>query len=244
MNARLELESPRFHACRNDDAWTWTAAVAIAGALRRDLQQRSSSTSPRTRLLLSGGTTPAPVFRALSQAPLDWDRVDVGLVDERWLLPSDADSNAHLVRSHLLRNHAAAARFEPLTRAGRTIEAAVAAANLHARQAPAVVVLGMGSDGHTASLFPGMQGMEAALIAPAAYIAVDASGCPGAGPWPRRISLTPAGLAPAQTRILLLQGEDKRQVFERAQSGFDAREMPVRVAFTTPGAPLDVYWCP
>jgi 6-phosphogluconolactonase len=244
MNARLELESPRFHACRNDDAWTWAAAVAIAGALRRDLQQRGGSTSPRTRLLLSGGTTPAPVFRALSQAPLDWDRVDVGLVDERWLLPSDADSNAHLVRSHLLRNHAAAARFEPLTRAGRTIEAAVAAANLHARQTPAVVVLGMGGDGHTASLFPGMQGLDTALAAPTAYVAVDASGCPGAGPWPRRISLTPVGLATARTRILLLRGEDKRKVFERAAAGQDPHELPVRIAITTPGAPLDVYWCP
>jgi 6-phosphogluconolactonase len=244
MNARLDIESPRFHACRNDDTWTWTAAVAIAGALRRDLQQRSGSAAPRSRLLLSGGNTPAPVFRALSQAPLDWNRVDIGLVDERWLLPSDADSNAHLVISHLMRNHAAAARFEPLTRAGRTIEAAVAAANLHARQAPAIVVLGMGGDGHTASLFPGMQGLGAALGSSAAYVAVDASGCPGAGPWSRRISLTPAGLAPAGTRILLLRGDDKRQVFDRALAGDDPLELPVRIAINTPGAPLDIYWCP
>ena len=137
MNARLDIESPRFHACRNDDTWTWTAAVAIAGALRRDLQQRSGSAAPRSRLLLSGGTTPAPVFRALSQAPLEWNRVDIGLVDERWLLPSDADSNAHLVTSHLMRNHAAAARFEPLTRAGRTIEAAVGGGQQQSRPPPA-----------------------------------------------------------------------------------------------------------
>jgi 6-phosphogluconolactonase len=243
VNARLDLDSPRFHACRNDDAWTWNAAVAIAGALRRELQQRSGQPRSRARLLLSGGTTPAPVFRALSQAPLDWARVDIGLVDERWLLPSDADSNAHLVQVHLLRNHAAAARFEPITRAGRAIEATVAAANLHARQAPDVVVLGMGDDGHTASLFPGMQGLDAALRSSEAYVAVDASGCPGAGPWPRRISLTPAGLAPAGVRILLLRGEQKRRVFERAVAGTDPSEMPVRIAFTTPGAPLDVYWC-
>lgn len=229
----------QFHACRNDDAWTWSAAVAISAALRRDLQQQ-----PRVRLLLSGGTTPAPIFRALSQAPLDWQRVDIGLVDERWLLPSDQDSNAHLVHAHLLRNNAAAARFETLTRAGRSIEASVSAANLHAREAPNVVVLGMGDDGHTASLFPRMQGLETALASTQAYVAVDASGCPGAGQWPRRISLTPAGVAPAQTRILLLRGAGKRVVFERAVAGRNALDMPIRMAFTTPGAPLDVYWSP
>jgi 6-phosphogluconolactonase len=234
--------APRFHACRNDDEWTWAAAVAIAGALRRRLVENDDP-GIRARLLLSGGTTPAPVFRALSQAPLAWERIDIGLVDERWLLPSDSDSNAHLVRTHLLRNHAAAARFEPLTRAGRPIEAAVADANLRAHQPADVVVLGMGGDGHTASLFPHMPGLDVALASPAPYVAVDASGCPGAGPWPRRISLTPAGLAPAGTRILLLQGGDKRQVFERALAGTDPHEMPVRIAFTTPGAALDVYWC-
>ncbi len=215
------------------------AAIAIATALRRDLEIR-----PRARLLLSGGTTPAPVLRALSQTPLDWKLVDIGLVDERWLLPSDTDSNAYLVHQHLLRNQAAGAHFETLTRAGRSIESAVAAANLHARQPPGVIVLGMGDDGHTASLFPHMAGLDAALASADAYVAVDASGCPGAGPWPRRISLTPNGLAAAHTRVLLLHGIDKRTVFERATAGSDPHDMPIRIAFTTPGAPLDVYWCP
>jgi 6-phosphogluconolactonase len=88
-----------------------------------------------------------------------------------------------------------------------------------------------------------MPRLEQALASPASYVAVDAGGCPGAGPWPRRISLTPAGLAPAATRVLLLHGEDKRQGFERALAGTDPRDMPVRIAFTTPGATLDVYWC-
>ncbi|HSR66162.1 MAG TPA: 6-phosphogluconolactonase, partial [Xanthomonadaceae bacterium] len=114
---------------RNDDAWAWAGAIAIAGALRRCLERK-----PRARLLLSGGTTPAPVFRALARAPLEWARVDVGLVDERWLRPDDHDSNAWLVRTQLLHDRAAAARFEPLTRSGRNIEQAVADANLLARQ--------------------------------------------------------------------------------------------------------------
>lgn len=242
MNARERRhgEPPvSLHEFRNDDQWSWAAAVAIAAALRRDLMER-----PRARLLVSGGTTPAPVFHALSQAPLEWDRVDIGLVDERWLLPDDPDSNARLVHDHLLRSHAAAARFEPLTRPGRSIGEAVADANLHAHQPPGVVVLGMGDDGHTASLFPRMRGLADALRSGHAYVAVDAAGCPGAGPWARRISLTPAGLAPAGTRLLLLRGAAKRSRFEQALAGDDMLELPVRLAFLTPGAALQVYWAP
>ena len=227
-----------FFEHRNDDAWAWAGAIAITGALRRCLERK-----PRARLLLSGGTTPAPVFRALARAPLDWARIDVGLVDERWLRPDDHDSNAWLVRTHLLHDRAAAARFEPLTRSGRTIEQAVATANLLARQPADVVVLGMGGDGHTASLFPGMADLDRALDSPEPYVAVNATGCPGAGPWPLRITSTPAGLAPAETRILLLRGADKRAVFERALAGRDPRELPIRIALLLPGAPLDVYWC-
>ena len=247
MNGRrdLRIHAPRppapvtLHEFRNDDQWSWAGAVAIAAALRRDLLDQ-----PRARLLVSGGSTPGPVFRALAKAPLEWERVDIALVDERWLLPADPDSNANLVREHLLRDNASAARFEPLTRAGRSIEAAVADANLHARQPAAIVLLGMGSDGHVASLFPRMRGLRDALDCPCAYVAVDAAGCPGAGPWPRRISLTPAGLAPAHTRILLLRGHDKREVLQRALDGSDPMEMPVRIAFQTPGAQLQVYWSP
>jgi 6-phosphogluconolactonase len=231
--------SVAMHEFRNHDQWSWAAAVAIAASLRRDLMAL-----PRARLLVSGGTTPAPVFDALARAPLEWERVDIALVDERWLRPDDPDSNAHLVREHLLRGNAAAARFEPLTRPGRSIEEAVADANLHARQPAGIVVLGMGDDGHTASLFPRMRGLDDALESRNAYVAVDASGCAGAGPWPRRISLTPAGLAPAPTRLLLLRGPGKRERFERALAGSDMRAMPVRLAFLTPGAPLHVYWSP
>ena len=236
---QLDVGLVDFHGHRDDDQWTWAIAVAVTAVLRRELEQH-----PRARLLVSGGKTPAPVFRALAKAPLEWERIDIALVDERWLQPGDPDSNAHLVREHLLRDHAAAARFEILTRPGRSLEAAVAAANLHARRPPCVVLLGMGGDGHTASLFPHMRGLADALESSSAYVAVDATGCAGAGPWPCRISLTPAGLAPAGTRLLLLRGEDKRQVFGRALAGDDPREMPVRIAVTTPGARLQVHWCP
>jgi 6-phosphogluconolactonase len=101
----------------------------------------------------------------------------------------------------------------------------------------------MGDDGHTASLFPRMRGLDDAIASTQAYVSVDAEGCPGAGAWPRRISLTPAGLAPARTRLLLIRGRDKRDLLERVARGTDPREYPVRIAFTTPGAALHVHWC-
>lgn len=235
------VHGPRvqFHAHKDAGEWSLVAASAISDALSHDLEQR-----PRARLLLSGGSTPAPVYAALSKTPLAWDRVDVALVDERWLLPDDPDSNARLIRETLLQNNAASARFEAMTRPGRGIEETVTAANMHARQPAGVAVLGMGEDGHTASLFPRMSGLDEALRSESAYVAVNASGCAGAGKWLRRISLTPAGLATARTRLLLIRGERKRILFDKVLAGSDAREYPVRVAFTTPGAQLQVHWCP
>ena len=228
-----------FHAHADADAWTLAASTAIAYALGEALRERE-----RARLLLSGGTTPGPVYQTLAEADVDWRRVDAGLVDERWLQPDDPDSNARLVRETLLRARAQPVHFRGLTRAGQSIEEAVRVANLHAHQAADVVVLGMGGDGHTASLFPRMRGLDAALGAAQPYVAVDTTGCPGAGRFTRRISLTPSGLAPSHARFLLIRGEDKRTLFERAAAGGDVAELPVRLAFSTPGAPLQVHWAP
>lgn len=229
-----------FHAHPSLDAWTSHVTDVVSAALRERLEHPSA----RPRLLVSGGSTPAPVFRALSQATLDWSRVDIALVDERWLPPGDPDSNARLVTENLLRNKASDARFEPLVRANRSIETAVHDANLHAQNPADIVLLGMGDDGHTASLFPRMRDIDGALASKRAYVAVNATGCPGSGAWSRRISLTPVGLAPAHTRLLLIRGQGKLDVLERAARGTDPNECPVRIAFTTPGAVLHVHWCP
>lgn len=239
-HSSLETSQLVWHGHPDTDAWRWASAVAIAAELRRDLQHR-----PRARLLLSGGATPGPVYRALSKAPLEWDRIDVALVDERWLMPDDPDSNAHLVRSELLTHHAAKARFESMTQSRRSIEQAVAAANGHGQQPGSVVVLGMGDDGHTASLFPRMPGLQVALASTQPYVAVDATGCSGAGRWSRRISLTPAGMRMAKARVLLIRGANKRALLEQALASGDVARWPVLAALDdNHEAPLQVYWCP
>lgn len=229
---------PVFHA--HGDAWQWLAAAVsdIVVALQKDLDGKGHA-----RILASGGTTPGPVYRALAKLPLDWAKVEVALVDERWLPLADPDSNARLIRETLLTDHAAAAHFAPMFTPDRSLAETVLAANQAASPA-SVAVLGMGTDGHTASLFPNMRGLDQALMSPADYVAVDASDCPGAGPWPQRISLTPAGLAKAAVRVLLIRGEHKRAVIQRALDGVDPRELPVRVALSLPGAPLRIHWYP
>lgn len=225
------------HLHRSAEVWIWASAVAIAAEIRRDLLVR-----PRARLLLTADEAAAPVYRALSQAPLEWSRVDVALTDERWLRPDDPDSHAHRVRSALVRDHAAHVRFESLTQAGRNIEEAVALANDHGAQPASAAVLGMGSDGHLASLFPLMRNLAHVLASREAYAAVDATGCPSAREWARRITITPAGLARARSRLLLIRGRDRREAFEYAIASGKVESWPVLAALEGV-SPLQVHWC-
>jgi 6-phosphogluconolactonase len=241
MNAVAPTRTPNvvFLPHADADAWALAAADDVAHALRDALAARG-----RAHLLVSGGSTPAPVYHLLSLVPLAWQQISIGLVDERWLPPNDPDSNARLAYATLLQAQAAAAAFTPLVRVGDDLPAALTAANATGVPASDVAVLGMGEDGHIASLFPGAHDLDAAMVSTDAYATIDAAGCPGAGRWPQRLSATPATLARAGTRILLLRGAAKRAVFERALAGDDARELPVRLLFAPAATPLRVHWTP
>ena len=235
------LATERLTLIRHPDAEGWSENVAkeMAGLLAEEIRQRG-----RARMLLSGGTTPALVYARLAEHTLEWARVEVGLADERWLSPQDRDSNAWLVRENFLKL-AEGAHFDPLVRVGKPLAECVHDANLLAShsQPACLVVLGMGNDGHTASLFPGSKDLELALQSNKPYAALDATGCQVANDWHLRITLTPHGLASVGTRMLLLRGQQKLDVLNAALDSGDVNKYPVLAAINAPGAKLRVHWC-
>lgn len=209
-------------------------AVSVAGALSEDLEQQE-----RVTLVLSGGSTPKPFMQALSRMALAWSRVDITLADERWVATDHDDSNDRFVRTHMMINAAAEARFYPLVNDAPTPEAGVeeVGQRLAALTWPAsVVVLGMGGDGHTASLFPDSAELGNGLESEALVIAAHAPGVEQP-----RISLTRDRLMRSHRRYLHLNGVDKKAVLARAMAGSDQHELPIR-AFLD--APLALYWAP
>uniref|UniRef100_A0A4W5L9K5 6-phosphogluconolactonase n=1 Tax=Hucho hucho TaxID=62062 RepID=A0A4W5L9K5_9TELE len=163
-------------------------------------------------LALSGGRSPVAFLQALSAESLDWSRVTVTLVDERLVPPNHADSNAALLRDNLLQGAAAAATLQPLLDDATDLDAALAQACRH-WHTPDVVVLGMGEDGHIASLFPGAANLAQGLAPdnPAPLLAL----CPPAAAH-ARISMTLAELLRSGVLYLAIAGEDKRRVLEYA----------------------------
>lgn len=216
-------------------------ALALADAVAEVLDARLRE-APRASLVVSGGSTPLPFFQALSGKALDWSRVDVLLADERWV-PEESDaSNTRLVRENLLQNNAAAARFLSLKQPGATpaeglerVRAELADLGLPID----VLILGMGNDGHTASLFPDAPELEAAMDPQCQDIV--AATTPASQPQ-KRITLTWPPLRDARFTALHLKGEDKLHTLEKALATPDrVLEMPIR-AFLKPG--LQVFWSP
>jgi 6-phosphogluconolactonase len=182
-------------------------------------------TKERASFCVPGGTTPGPIFDVLSGVRLDWDRVTVFLNDERWVPESDPRSNARLLRQRLLTGRAAEASFVPLYAETDAPEDAIAA--LSEAIAPhlpiSVLLLGMGADMHTASLFPGADRLAEALAADAPVLMpmrAEAAGEP-------RVTLTARVLADAMSIHLLIKGDDKRSALERAMT-LPPAEAPVR----------------
>lgn len=205
-------------------------ADAVAAALSEALHHEG-----RASLCVPGGTSPGPVFDLLSGVALDWAQVAVFLNDERWVDESNPRSNTRLLRERLLQGAAAAAQLIPLYAKAETPELALDAlsAGIAAHLPITVLLLGMGADMHTASLFPGADRLADALSPQAPVLMAlraDAAGEP-------RITLTAPVLAAALHIHILITGAEKRTAL-MAAADLSPLQAPVRVVLSN----ATVHW--
>ncbi|MCA8878738.1 MAG: 6-phosphogluconolactonase [Rhodobacteraceae bacterium] len=209
--------------------------IDLADALASEINA-GLMTHDRVSLAVPGGTTPGPVFDTLSAVDLDWARVSVLLTDERWVPESSDRSNARLVRQRLLTDRAAKAEFVGYYRDGLEPDAALAAVGeeLGAVLPLSVLLLGMGADMHTASLFPGADRLADALSDDAPpLMALRAPGAPEP-----RVTLTAPALKGAMSTHILITGADKRRALENAVDLADSQKAPVCVVLQN----ATVHW--
>lgn len=224
------------HAFDDGQALATALAARLADDLRNAIDARGEAT-----IAVSGGNTPKRLFERLSHEALDWSRVTVTLVDERWVPDTDERSNARLVESMLLRHNAADAQFVPLYAEAATPEAGIAQVRtrIGTMKLPFdIVVLGMGPDGHTASFFPGGDRLGEALD-PTNTAEVLPMRAPNAGE--PRITFTLSVLLKARSLYLHIEGADKRVLLEQAEQPDSS--LPIASVLHR-SRQLEIYWCP
>lgn len=223
------------HTFKNPAVLAEELAIKVAGQLNDAVKAQGTAT-----LVVSGGRSPVAFFQSLIKQPLDWSKVVVSLADERWVPVEHADSNAGLLKKHLLQGPAAKARFVGLYNVAANLEDAAEQADRALAELPPidVLILGMGDDGHTASLFPNSPNLAEALK-------LDGTRrC-----WPmlaptvphQRLSMSRSLLASAKHKVLSISGQGKLNTLNDALGGTDIAALPIR-AFLQPT--LEIYWCP
>lgn len=224
-----------------DTAQDWATAVAD-----RLVATLSEAVKAKGQALFagSGGSTPAPIYEQMKGADLDWSRVNVTLVDERYVPESSSQSNGALLKRTLLTDKAESARFIPLYSPAVTVDRAAAEATRALQAVGGTIdaaLLGMGEDGHICSIFPHSPTLKTLLtptLKPAVYgVPV---GRDGLAPDLERLSINLPYLIEAGRVVLALKGRAKREVFEREAAGNPATQ-PI-AALIAAGVTLDVLW--
>ena len=186
-------------------------AKVVESSVRQLLEKQE-----RVVLCVPGGSTPAGFFQVLSEVPIEWSRVTVLLNDERWVPLDHPQSNEAMLRKNLQRQAAKKVNIVSFYSPNLLIDKGVEAFNRqYSHVFPLdICVLGMGTDGHTASIFPDMESLDHAINldqAPALIV----SNVPDKEP---RVSLNLSALLTSNRHYLLIRGEEKKKVLERAAS--------------------------
>mgnify|MGYP000473160623 FL=1 len=206
------------------------------------LLQSALALKGKASIAVSGGSTPKGFFKALSEKDLDWKKVTITLADERWVDINSSDSNTRLVHEHLLQNKATAAKFFHLKQGEHLCDETLVDLNLAANNTLLpldVLILGMGEDGHTASLFPCSKEIQQALnqANPNALMKVVPTTAPH-----QRITFSFAALSASKNVFLHISGDSKKQVLGNALASTDIYAMPIRAFLHNDSITTQVYW--
>lgn len=220
--------------------------TAVAERCEKQLQQVISKNN-KASFIIPGGTTPAPAFAQLAKSSLNWDKITVAQSDERWVAADHPQSNQGLTATTLLIENAKNTKYIAMKNTHTTVKAGESECDEHYKtlaQPYSLMMLGMGLDGHVASLFPGSKNIDQALDLNNTNqcIAIDATGCEVAGDYPERMSLTLAAILNSRLIILLLTGEEKLKVIDRAQANNNPKILPVSALLNQNKTPVAIYW--
>lgn len=211
-------------------------------ALVAAVEERGEAT-----FMVSGGSSPEALYKAMSNSDLPWEFIYVALVDERWVDYDHDKSNEAFVVKSLIQNKAAVTNLVGMKNTAESAQEGLAdceAAYQQLAQPFDITILGMGSDGHTASLFPHANGLQEALTTSALCAAINAHPSEVTGAITERMTLSLNGLLQSRSLVLLITGEEKLNVLRAAQAGTDVNEMPVRALLQQDRVPLTIYWAP
>jgi 6-phosphogluconolactonase len=224
------MNNLNFHRFDDEEKLAFSLAQSIVNGLNDAIAEKGSAS-----LLVSGGSTPKKLFKALSTMDIEWDKIKIGLCDERLVEPTHHDSNEKLVRETLMTGYAAKATFISMANEDET---ACSVSVKELLMPFDVLVLGMGDDAHTASLFPNNPRLSEAYDQTTEKVCIKI--IPQSAPH-TRMSLTLGAILSAHHVYLHFQGESKLNVYKEALNGTDTFTMPIRAIINQTDKTIEVY---
>lgn len=226
-----------FHSFENRDSLVEVLSKNIAKNLQNSIEERGTAS-----LIVSGGSTPKPLFEKLRKIDIKWEKVTVGLCDERWVKSDHEDSNELFVKTNLLQDRAEKAKFVGLFIDGKSAEEAQNECSMIVKEKLLpidVLILGMGADAHTASLFPNNPRLKEGfdLENEKCCISIKPERAPH-----MRMSLTRSAILSAKHLYLHFEGEKKLAVYQKALKTVDIYSMPIGSILHQDKKDLEVYY--